>query len=158
MRRAETIAALVLAIGAGLLVREALRLPVAWTGAGPGAGFFPFYLAMGVALCAVALVVKYLRANPSRSDASFIPAGAWKPLLVVILPMVAIVGLIDYLGLYIGGALYLAGYMWLVGRHRWATIVPVSLLIPIALFFIFERWFLLPMPGGAILEYLLYKR
>lgn len=158
MRRAELVAALVLALAAGVLVREALRLPIAWTGAGPGPGFFPFYLAVGVGLCAVALVVRYLRAQPARSDESFVPPGAWKPLLVVILPMVAIVGFINYLGLYIGGALYLGGYMWLVGRHRWAMIVPVSLLIPIALFFIFERWFLLPMPSGAILEYLLYKR
>ncbi|HET8680204.1 MAG TPA: tripartite tricarboxylate transporter TctB family protein [bacterium] len=158
MRRAEMIAAVALAIGAMVLVREALRLPITWTGAGPGAGFFPLYLAVGVGVCAVALVVKYLRANPSKPDESFIPAGAWKPLLIVILPMMAIVGLINYLGLYIGGAIYLAGYMWLVGRYRWVVIVPVSLLIPVALFFLFERWFLLPMPGGAILEYLLYKR
>jgi hypothetical protein len=38
------------------------------------------------------------------------------------------------------------------------VIVPVSVLIPLALFFLFERWFLLPMPSGVILEYLLYKR
>lgn len=158
MRRAEAIAALLLAIVAGMLVREALRLSIAWTGAGPGAGFFPFFLAVGVGLCAITLVAKHLRVRPTKSIQPFIPPGAWKPLLVVILPMLAIVGLIDYLGLYIGGALYLAGYMWLVGRHRWAMIVPISLLVPVALFFIFERWFLLPMPGGAILEYFLYKR
>lgn len=161
MRRAETLAALALALGAGLLVRQALHLPIAWTGAGPGAGFFPFWLAVGVAICAVVLVVKNLRAtpaNPSEPSEAFIPPGAWKPLLVVILPIVAIIGLIDYLGIYIGGALYLAGYMWLVGHHRWAMIVPVSILIPLALFFLFERWFLLPMPSGSILEYILYKR
>lgn len=161
MRKAEMLAALALVLGAGALVRQALRLPISWTGAGPGAGFFPFYLAVGVAICAAVLVVQSLRAkpaNPEKSSESFIPAGAWKPLLVVILPIVAIIGLIDYLGIYIGGALYLGGYMWLVGRHRWALIVPVSVLIPVALFFLFERWFLLPMPSGSILEYILYKR
>ncbi|MGH2372204.1 MAG: tripartite tricarboxylate transporter TctB family protein [bacterium] len=158
MRRAEIAAAVALALGAGVLVRQALRLPIAWSGVGPGAGFFPFWLAVGVGICAAVLVVKSLRGNPAKSSEAFIPPGAWKPLLVVILPIVAIIGFIDYLGIYIGGALYLAGYMWLVGRHRWAMIVPVSILIPLALFFLFERWFLLPMPTGSILEYLLYKR
>jgi putative tricarboxylic transport membrane protein len=158
MRRAEVLAALALTLVAGLLVREARRLPIAWTSTGPGAGFFPFYLAVGVMVCAAVLVVKTLRGNPAKSSAPFIPEGAWKRLLIVILPIVAMLGLMDYLGIYIGGALYLGGYMWLVGRHRWSAIIPVSVLVPLALFFIFERWFLLPMPGGAILEYLLYKR
>ena len=158
MHRAEVGTALALALGAVVLVREALRLPISWTGAGPGAGFFPFWLAVGVGICGAVLVIKSLRSNPAKSSEPFIPPGAWKPLAVVVLPIVAIVGLIDYLGIYIGGALYLGGYMWLVGRHRWAMIIPVSILVPLVLFFVFERWFLLPMPGGIILEYLLYKR
>jgi len=71
---------------------------------------------------------------------------------------VAILAAISYLGIYLGGAVYLAGYMWLVGRHRWQLIVAVSALVPLTLFFIFERWFLLPLPMGVILEYFLYGR
>ena len=37
-------------------------------------------------------------------------------------------------------------------------IVAVSVLVPLTLFFIFERWFLLPLPMGVILEYFLYGR
>lgn len=160
MRRAETLMALALVLGAGVLLREALRLPIAWTGAGPGAGFFPFWLALGVTICAVIVFLQSLRAPAAASSGktAFIPAGAWKPLLIVFLPMVAVVALIDSLGIYIGGALYLAGYTWLVGRHRWVTVVLVSVLVPLALFFLFEKWFLLPMPKGRILEYLLYER
>jgi len=159
MRRAETVMTLVLTVGAGILFREALRLPIGWTGVGPGAGFFPFWLALGVTLCAVVLLVQSLRAPvTAENQEPFIPAGAWKPLLVVFLPMATVVALIGVLGIYIGGGLYLAGYMRLVGRFRWGTIVLVSVLVPLVLFFIFERWFLLPMPKGTILEYLLYGR
>jgi len=76
----------------------------------------------------------------------------------VFLPMVAVIALLNLLGIYLGGAIYLAGYMWLVGRHRLVPIVLVSVLVPLVLFFIFERWFLLPLPKGVILETLLYGR
>jgi len=159
MRRAEMVAALILAIGAAILVREALRLPVGWTSIGPGSGFFPFWLSIGVAVTAVVIVMKSVRVPAtSGRDAPFIRPTAWKPLLIVFLPMVGVIAALRYLGIYIGGGLYLAGYMTFVGRHRWISIILVSVLIPVALFFIFERWFILPMPKGRLLEYLLYER
>jgi len=159
MRRAETITALALVLGSLVLVREALRLPIGWSSIGPGAGFFPFWLSVGVAFHAALILLRSIRAPaPTGRAAPFIDRDAWRPLLVAFLPMVAVVALIGTLGLYVGGALYLAGYMGFVGRHRGITIALVSVLVPLALFFIFERWFLLPMPKGTLLEYLLYGR
>jgi hypothetical protein len=156
MRRAQVRMALGLTLGAAVLLRQAVRLPLARP---VDAGFFPFWLSAGVGLAAVLLVGRQLLAPARAADAEpFIPVEAWRPLVVVIVPIVAIIALIRWLGIYLGGALYLAGYMWLVGRFRWTAIIPVSLAIPVALFLIFERWFLLPMPGGIILEYLLYGR
>lgn len=160
--RAEFVMALGLLLGAIILVREAVRLPIGWTTAGPGAGFFPFWLAAGVMLFALLIVGRTLRAGRAGSSRSvvkpFIAATARRPLLIAFLPMVAVVAVIEYLGLYLGGGLYLAGYMRWVGRDRWPRIVLVSVLVPVGLFLIFERWFLLPMPKGVFLEYLLYER
>jgi hypothetical protein len=158
MHKAETWTALAFVLGAGLLVREALRLPISWTSTGPGAGFFPFWLAAGVVVCAVLILVKTLRRVREGSNEPLVPPHAWKPLLIVFLPMVTIVLLMGSLGMYLGGAIYLAGYMWFVGRHRLPQVILVSVLVPLALFLIFERWFLLPMPKGPLLEYLLYGR
>lgn len=158
MRSAETLFAGLLLLAAAALVREALRLPVAWTATGPGSGFFPFLLAVGVGFNAFLVLARSLRSAPATDARPFIPPGAWRPLLAVFLPIAAVVALIDYLGIYLGGAFYLAGYTWLVGRHRWLTIALVSVLVPLALFLIFERWFMMPMPKGAVLEYLLYGR
>lgn len=157
MRRAETGMALALALFALAMVWESLELPVGWTGSGPGAGFFPFWLSVGLVLSGAVVFVQSLRSR-GNGDEGLIPARAWKPLLVAFLPMVAVIGLLDYLGIYLGGALYLAGYMRLVGRFRWLPILLVSVLVPLLLFFIFERWFLLLLPKGSILEYLLYGR
>src|SRR3989337_553708 len=116
-------------------------------------------MALALAPCPVPVWGRGRRPPATPEGAApFIPAGAWKSLLAVFLPMVAILAAISYLGIYLGGAVYLAGYMWLVGRHRWQLIVAVSALVPLTLFFIFERWFLLPLPMGVILEYFLYGR
>jgi hypothetical protein len=160
MRTAETVVAGLLLAGALVLLREALRLPVAWTEIGPGAGFFPFWLSIGVAVLAAIIFVRSLRvpAPAGGRAAPFIDRTAVRPLLAAFLPMVAVIALLGSLGLYIGGGLYLAGYMIFVGRFRWPAVVLVSVLVPLALFFIFERWFLLPMPKGRLLEYLLFER
>lgn len=160
MRTAETAFAAILLVASGVLLREALRLPIGWSEIGPGAGFFPFWLAVGVAFQAIVVLVRSLRvpAPPPGRAAPFIQREAFRPLLIAFLPMVAVIGALNYLGLYIGGALYLAGYMIFVGRHHWSTVGLVTILLPLALFFIFERWFLLPMPKGILLEYLLYGR
>lgn len=158
MRRADVVMAAGLLLISFVLLREARRLPI-WTAEGPGAGFFPFWLSVGVAVSAVIILAGSVRALAANGPGgAFIPAHAWKPLLVVLAPMVAIILFLNYLGLYIGGALYLMGYMWLVGRFRWPMILLVSLLVPLALFLIFERWFLMPLPKGSLLEYLLYGR
>lgn len=160
MQRGSTVVALLLAAVAALLLRQALLLPVGWTEAGPGPGFFPFGLALGVLAAAAAIFLQSVRAERAGGggDEPFIARRAWRPLLIVFAPMVAIIALMNTLGIYLGSALYLAGYTWYVGRSRPITVVLISVLIPLTLFFIFERWFLMPLPKGTILEFLLYGR
>ncbi|MDR7543009.1 MAG: tripartite tricarboxylate transporter TctB family protein [Armatimonadota bacterium] len=149
--------ALLLLAGSILLAQEALRLPVAWTTTGPGSGFFPLALSVGMAFNAALILIKSLRV-PLNPGAPFIPVAARRPLLIVSLPIVAVLALMNVLGIYLGGAIYLAGYMRLVGHHRWSQVALVAVGIPLALFLLFERWFLLPLPKGSVLELLLYGR
>lgn len=151
--------ALGLVAAGAVLLRQATLLPIGWSAIGPGAGFFPFWLSIGVTVTAVALLVQSVRApRHAAGEGAFLPSGAWKPLLAVFLPIVAIIALLRYLGVYVGGVLYLAGYMRLVGRHSWGLTAVVSLLVPLALFMVFEQWFLMPLPKGTLLELLLYGR
>ena len=162
MRKPETIAGSVLVLLGLVLMREASRVPISWTDVGPGAGFFPFWLAAGVTICGAVLAAQSLQASladgAGKKAKAFIPPETRKPLLVAFVPMVLLVAAMRYLGIYLGGGIYLAAYMSAVGRHKWLPTLLVSVLVPTALFLLFERWFLLPMPKGIVLERILYGR
>jgi len=74
----------------------------------------------------------------------------------VLWPAVAMVALTVVIGLYVAAALYLAFYMRWVGRHRWLTVVLISVGIPVVTFLVFEQWFLVPMPKGPVEAWLGY--
>ena len=44
----------------------------------------------------------------------------------------------------------------LSGRFRWSMIVIVSIAVPLALFLLFEIWFLVPLPKGPLEDFLGY--
>jgi hypothetical protein len=42
---------------------------------------------------------------------------------------------------------------WL-GRYDWGRTVALSIAVPLITYFMFERWFLVPLPKGPIEEWL----
>ena len=44
--------------------------------------------------------------------------------------------------------------MWWQGGFSLVKIVPVAILVPVALFLMFEVWFLVPLPKGPIEQWL----
>jgi hypothetical protein len=76
------------------------------------------------------------------------------PVLKVALPATAMVLLTQMIGLYPAAALYIAFYMRWIGRHHWLLVLAVSLCIPFGSYFLFDKWFLIPMPKGWWGEYL----
>jgi hypothetical protein len=146
MRTAETIVAFVLLLLAGVLGWESLRLGVGWTSAGPGPGLIPFLLSVAVAVAGLGILVQQARLVdqmvrpffPSRPSLLF-----W---LKVLVPMIGVVFLLRSLGIYLVTGLYLALFSAWIGRHRWFVVLGVSLLIPLAMYLSFERFFRLPLP------------
>jgi hypothetical protein len=41
---------------------------------------------------------------------------------------------------------------WL-GRYGWGLVLAVSIGVPVVFFFMFEKWFLVPLPKGPIEEF-----
>jgi uncharacterized membrane protein HdeD (DUF308 family) len=78
------------------------------------------------------------------------PSGSLKPVLCVGIPAALMVLLTYFIGLYLAAGLYLAVYMRWIGRHRWATVVVVSILLPLAGYLLFEQWFQIPLPEGSL--------
>ena len=62
----------------------------------------------------------------------------------------ALVGLIWLIGLYFAAAIFIAFFMYWLGKYPIQKILPVAILIPLALFVMFEIWFLVPLPKGPV--------
>src|SRR5918992_198232 len=153
MRALDLVTAALLMLLSGIVIYDALRLGAGWGVEGPQSGFFPFWLA---ALLATVSVAIFAHAGRRRSQEPFVTAERFAPVLKVLAPLTAFVILTDPpgpwsgLGLYAAGGLYLASYMRWVGGHRWRTVVALATAVPVLLFFIFETWFLVPMPKGPL--------
>jgi hypothetical protein len=147
MRVAEIITASILGLLGGLVIFDAMRLGIGWGTDGPKSGFFPFWLALIMIVCCVIICVQEGR---RATGVVFVEREKLIPVLKVLWPAVAAVALMDWIGLYVAAALYLGFYMRWVGRHTWGLVIALSLGIPVLTFFIFEEWFLVPMPKGPL--------
>ena len=151
MRRAEIVCAAALLLLSAIALGEALRLGIGWGDIGPRGGFFPFWLGVILAGSSLFTLLQGLRRPPTPKP--FLSREALRPVLTVILPIAGAVLLIEVVGFYLTSLLYLFGYMWWSGRHTWSTTLLISLLFPVVIFFIFERWFLIPLPKGLLEAY-----
>ena len=153
MRTADLTTALALIAVSGLVVWDALRLGIGWGSDGPQSGFFPFWLAVAVVACCAAIAVKAAR-RTSRTP--FVTREQIVPVLKALLPATGFVLLTEFIGLYVAAALYLAVYMRWIGRYSWIAVIALSVAFPAATFFVFEKWFLVPMPKGPLEAWLGY--
>jgi hypothetical protein len=143
------VAALLIALSS-LYIWDSWRIGFGWIeGQGPAAGFFPFWIAIimgGASL--INLVRAFTHAEEGGRD-SFVSRTAFARVLMVLIPTAAYVLLIHVLGIYVASALFIVGFM-LVSREPVITSVLVGLGVPVALFFMFEKWFLVPLPKGPL--------
>ena len=148
MRRAERISAVVLFVFSVLLGREALRLSY-WTAPHvPGPGFLPFWVAAGLMVGAVGVLVGGRR-NPKGDVAWFANREARARLLLLALLTTLLVFAVWPLGMLLAIGLYLLIFLMIFMPGRWAIIVTMAVVTPLVLHLIFERWLMVPLPQGV---------
>ena len=149
MRKADLAIAVLLAAVGALVVADAVRLGFGWGPNGPEAGFFPFYLGLGLVICAAIVSIKVISAYRKQGPGkALIPPGAMKPLLWVLLPSVGMVMLTELVGIHLAAMLYLGFYMRAVGKVGWAKTVAIALVAPAVLYIAFDKVFMVPLPQG----------
>ena len=158
MRKANLGVAIFLFLIGAIVMYDAVRLGWRWDpGFGPGAGYLPFYLALGVLICTGIFIVKQIR-QLSKSgivgDKRLIQEGGLKPILWVLIPSTVMVILVYILGLHLAAAIYLVFYMREVGKIGWLETALVGVLFPIGMYVVFDRLFLIPLPGGILGTYI----
>lgn len=134
----------------GLLVAyDSHRVGTGWGAEGPQAGYFPFYV--GLILCFAAAWI-WLRAffAGGGDNVRFVSNAQLRMVLAVLVPSILFVAAIYLVGIYVAAALYIGGFMRWQGRYRVVTLAAVSIGVPLLLFFLFEVWFLVPLPKGPL--------
>jgi hypothetical protein len=120
-----------------------------WGSGGPGSAFMPFWLGLVMALLALMLLFKNLRASDPGSE--WLPRGeGLRDMLVVLAVTVAFVALLNVLGMVIGTALYLLVLVRYLGRHRWWVTVAIALAAAGCNWLVFVHWLRVPMPEGML--------
>jgi hypothetical protein len=149
MRRADIYVALGLMVIGLLVIGDAIRLGFGWGMSGPEAGFFPFYMGLGVVICTFFIVLRAIRLyRKEGSGKPLIKAGGLPQILRVLLPAIGMVLLTELIGLHLSTVLYLIFYMGVIGKTPWLKTVAISILVPLVVFILFDKIFLIPLPEG----------
>lgn len=151
VRTAELLAAVLLAlVSIGFMVKASENYVFWIPRRGPGAGFWPFWLSLGMLLVCLWNIVRWFRgATPeSRSDEIYMTSGA---VYIVGISVGALFLLIlgsAYIGIYFSLILFLFFFIRIIGKNRLLTSVSISILLPIGLFLFFEWALRIPLPKG----------
>jgi putative tricarboxylic transport membrane protein len=149
--------ALMLMAVASIVMVSSYRLGAGWAkDVGPDSGYFPFYVSLFMFVSSCVTLIQSLVARSRDGGGSFIVRPQLVRVLQVVVPMTIFVVLSIYIGIYISTFLFISFFMMWHGRYSIYKTLPVAILVPIALFVIFEIWFLVPLPKGPFEAWLGY--
>ena len=131
-----------------LVIVDSKRVGIDWADDGPRAGYFPFYIGLLLFAAATWVLINALRG--AKTDQPFATREELGRVVSMFIPMVVYVAGVALLGIYVASAVLIAFFMIRHGRYRWPLTAAVSLGVPLLLFLVFERWFLVPLPKGPL--------
>ncbi len=154
-RAMEIVVALVLLGGCALVISDSIRIGFGWRdGEGPAPGYYPFWVAVILGVSSLVNLVSALRGHGAGEI--FVSLRPFGRVLAVLIPSLIYVALIGYIGIYVASGIFIFVFMIAVGRENPLKAISVGVLVPIVLFFMFEKWFLVPLPKGPFEAWLGY--
>ncbi|HEU4370149.1 MAG TPA: tripartite tricarboxylate transporter TctB family protein [Methylomirabilota bacterium] len=149
MRRADRAGAVLLLLFGVWFAAVALRNYTYWGATGPGAGFFPFWLGLAMAVLAALLLVRAARERE--------PGPGWVPrgrgavrFLGVLGASVAFVTLLPWVGMALGTVLFLVVILKVLEGHSWTAAVGVAIGTAVVNWAVFTWWLRVPFPAGVL--------
>jgi putative tricarboxylic transport membrane protein len=151
LRTMNIVVAILLLVVAAIVIMDSLRLGIGWAeNEGPAAGYFPFYIGLLLGSASTVNLLRALLSERAAGARMFVSRPASTRVLAVLVPLIAYVLVLTYIGIYVASALYIGIFMWYFGKYRVARCAVVGVAIAVALFLMFEVWFLVPLPKGPI--------
>jgi putative tricarboxylic transport membrane protein len=149
-RTMEIVVALAFLGVSALVIYDSNRLGFSWQeGLGPAAGYFPFYVALIMAGASLVNLVQALR-HPNAAGEAFVSKRAFYRVLSVFVPLTAFVVMIAFIGIYVAAAAFITLFMMYFGRYNFLPSAAIGAGVPLVLFLMFEKWFLVPLPKGPL--------
>ena len=145
------VAALVVIFGA-IAIIGSISAGIGWGAEGPKAGFFPFYIGIAIVISGVMNMWAALR--PDAPGGIFAEWSQLRQVLLVVIPATIYAFAVGYIGIYVSSAIFIGWFMRWLGKYRWVTVVSVAIGMPLVVYFVFEKWFLVALPKGPIEQWL----
>ena len=124
-----------------------MQVGIGWDATGPRSGFFPFYLGIIIVLSSL---MNLKSASTIDGEREFATWYQLKQVLAVIVPTTVYVFVLPYTGIYIASMVLIGGFMMWLGKYPLYKAVLYGVGVPVAIYFMFEKWFLVPLPKGPI--------
>jgi putative tricarboxylic transport membrane protein len=146
---AEMIVAVIVFLVGVVMMMDSQRIGIGWAVDGPKGGYFPFRTG---AILSISSVVIFFRAlfGKHRNYELFFPWACFKRVLYVLIPTVLYVLVTHFIGIYVASALFIGGFMRAMAKFSWLKVILVSVGISVALFWMFEIQFMVPLPKGPL--------
>lgn len=148
-RTPELLVSAVLMGLAVLCVVDSIRVGIGWAPDGPRAGYFPFFIGLGLgSVSAILMVQQLLRWKVDKRE--FVEVAQAASVWSVLWPTVLYTLLILLLGIYAASVLLIVYFMRRHGAYGWLRSIGVAFGVMALLFVTFEIWFMVPLPKGPI--------
>lgn len=148
-RSVDAVVALLFMALSCVVMWDSHKIGSAWASDGPQAGYFPFYIGLIMFIASLGTLVQAIITKTPNLE-TFVEKSQLKMVLAVLVPTAVYVALIPFLGLYVAGAIFIAFFMVAIGKYNILKAIPVAIAVPLALFVLFEIWFLIPLPKGPL--------
>jgi hypothetical protein len=145
------VALLVIVFGA-IAILGSVNVGIGWGSEGPRAGFFPFYIGLSIVISGAVNLWNAVR--PDAPGGIFAEWGQLRQVLLVVIPATIYSVAVGYVGIYVSSAIFIAWFMRWLGKYGWPKVASVAIGMPLIVYFVFEKWFLVALPKGPIEQWL----
>ena len=138
---------LMIGLFGAIVVYGSVKAGINWGAEGPRAGFFPFYIGIFIIVSSVINLWNLMR---EETNGLFAEWGQLRQVLSVLIPTAIYVAVMPFIGLYVSSMLFIAAFMRWLGKYNWLAVAGIAVGMPLITYFVFEKWFLVPLPKGPL--------
>lgn len=130
-----------------VIIIGSLRVGIGWGAEGPKSGFFPFYVALTLI---GASLINLIAIFAKRVDGLFAEWSQLGQVMLVVIPTALYVATIPFVGIYVTSIILVTWFMTRIGKYGIAYSLALATITMVAIYLIFENWFLVPLPKGPL--------